>query len=153
MDALRSGVLVLDDRVLPLQIGASTVGWCAGIGHPEVGADLRPRRALFQGGDHRLCEEFLAQLAGRRKSVAIVIAVLLLRPVLSVAVCGLIHPGDCSEPRRSNLSTGAGGTVIPARKPTPVATGSGTPVAARTIDGRSGVAVTAVPGAGTWNVP
>jgi len=52
-----------------------------------------------------------------------------------------------------NMSTGVGGTVVPAVKPTPVVTGSGTLVAAMTVDGRSGVAVTALPGAGTWNVP
>ncbi|QSE81187.1 hypothetical protein [Rhodococcus koreensis] len=52
-----------------------------------------------------------------------------------------------------NMSTGVGGTMVPAVKPTPVVTGSGTLVAAMTVDGRSGVAVTALPGAGTWNVP
>jgi hypothetical protein len=62
--------------------------------------------------------------------------------------------GYCScTVHRRNMSTGVGGTVIPAVKPTPVVTGSGTLVAAMTVDGRSGVAVTALSGAGTWNVP
>ena len=52
-----------------------------------------------------------------------------------------------------NMWTGVGGTMVPAVKPTPVVTGSGALVAAMTVDGRSGVAVTALPGAGTWNVP
>ncbi|MFF2113602.1 hypothetical protein [Rhodococcus koreensis] len=52
-----------------------------------------------------------------------------------------------------NVSTGVGGIMVPAVKPTPVVTGSGALVAAMTVDGRSGVAVTALPGAGTWNVP
>lgn len=52
-----------------------------------------------------------------------------------------------------NISTGVGGTVVPAVKPTPVVTGSGTVVAAMMVDGRSGVAVTALPGVGAWNVP
>jgi hypothetical protein len=62
--------------------------------------------------------------------------------------------GYCScTVHRRHMSTGVGGTVVPAVKPTPVVTGSGTLVAAVTVDGRSGVAAAALPGAGTWNVP
>ncbi|EKT82183.1 hypothetical protein COO55_32355 [Rhodococcus opacus] len=54
-----------------------------------------------------------------------------------------------------NLTTGAAGAVVPSRSTGPVLTGSGTVVAVLTVNGwsdRPGV-LTALPGAGTWNVP
>ena len=90
--AVCSGVFEVDDRVLPLQVRACA-GGCAGIGKPEPGADLRPGTALGEGGGDRLGEEFLAHLSGRGESAAVVVSVLLLRPVLSVGVDWLIRPG------------------------------------------------------------
>ena len=54
-----------------------------------------------------------------------------------------------------NLTTGAAGAVSPSRFTGPVLTGSGTVVTVLTVNGlsdRVGV-LTALPGAGTWNVP
>ncbi|TQC44787.1 hypothetical protein EEB14_35540 [Rhodococcus sp. WS4] len=54
-----------------------------------------------------------------------------------------------------NLTTGAAATVIPTWMANPVITGSGTLVAALTLNGLPHIpgTVTAILGAGTWNLP
>ncbi|MDV6247881.1 hypothetical protein [Rhodococcus opacus] len=75
--------------------------------NPEPGADLRPGRALCQGGSHRPGEEFLAQLPGRGELSAIVVAVLP-PPILMV---DWRHLRDCIGPPAGDEATFARGEV------------------------------------------
>jgi hypothetical protein len=104
VDALCSRVFVVHDRVLPLTVRAFAVR-CAGIGNPEPRADLRPGRALRQGGSHRPGEEFLAQLSGRGELSAIVVSVLP-PPILMV---DWRHLRDCIGPHAGDETTFARG--------------------------------------------
>jgi len=88
-----SRVFVVDDRVLPLTVGTLAVR-CAEIGNPEPCADLRPGRALCQGGSHRPGEEFLGQLPGRGELSASVSV--LPPPILMV---DWRHLRDCIDSR------------------------------------------------------